>query len=254
MDSKISRMGMVMMLLLTVATLLLGCSGLAQAGEGKSYNSDDAESAYIINVSASGDASITPDIADVRFGVESINTDAGATLTDNSTKMAAILAAVKALGIEDKDVQTAEYNMWIEQIYEPERGIPTGELRYHVTNQLIVRVRDINKVGALLETVLQAGANNVSGVSFGVDDTTALQSQARKEALENARAKAEELAAGLGVKVGKVRQISEATSGYSPAPMVLRDSAISGKGEAISIASGSYNVTVDVQVVFDIIQ
>lgn len=254
MDSKISRMGMATLLLLTVVTLLLGCSGMAQAGEGKTYNSNDAENAYVINVNGSGVASITPDIADVRFGVESIHTDAAAALNDNSTKMSAVLAATKALGIEDKDVQTAEYNMWIEQIYEPERGAPTGEMRYHVSNQLTVRVRDIGKVGALLETVLQAGANNVGGISFGVDDATALQSQARKEALENARAKAEELAAGLGVKVGKVRQISEVTSGYVPAPMLMRDSMTVGTGEAISVASGSYNVTVDVQVVFDIIQ
>ncbi len=254
MDSKISRMGMVMMLLLTVAALLLGCSGMAQAGEGKDYNTDSTETPYIINVNGSGEASITPDIADVRFGVESINTDAAAALNENSTKMSAILAAVKALGIEDKDVQTAEYNMWIEQIYDQEKGTPTGEMRYHVSNQLTVRVRDISKVGSLLGNVLQAGANNVGGISFGVDDITALQSQARKEALENARAKADELAAGLGVKVGKVRQISEVTSGYAPAPMVMRDSMLSAAGEAISVASGSYNVTVDVQVVFDIIQ
>ncbi len=254
MNSKISRMSMVAMLLVTVAALLLGCSGLAQAGEGKSYNTDSTELPYLINVSASGNASITPDIADVRFGVESINSDAAAALSENSTKMSAILAAVKALGIEDKDVQTAEYNMWIEQIYDQVKGTPTGEMRYHVSNQLVVRVRDISKVGSLLGNVLQAGANNVGGVSFGVDDTTALQSQARKEALENARAKAEELAAGLGVKIGKVRQISESISGYAPVPMMMRDSALSGAGEAISVASGSYNVTVDVQVVFDIIQ
>ena len=86
-----------------------------------------------------------------------------------------------------------------------------------------------------------------------MSDPAELQKQARAVAIQNARTKAEELAAGLGVRVGKVRQVSEYVSGYNPIPMFAKDAGMGGGGE-VPIATGSYNVTVEVQVIFDIIQ
>lgn len=247
---KLVRNSFLVFVLAVAVFSVVGCGRQVEAGGGVAQSSGD--NGYTINVNGSGSAATTPDVADIQFGVESIHADATQAIGDNTAKMQAVLAAVKALGVEDKDVQTVSYNMWVEQIYNQETGMPTGEVRYHVTNQVSVRLRDVTKAGELLGAVLEAGANNVNGITFGVADPTELQNEARIAAVKNARAKAESLAQGLGVRLGKVRLVSEYTSGSAPIPMY--DMAMGKGGEAVSIASGSYNVTVDVQVTFDIIQ
>jgi len=257
MFSKKVRTGLLGLAAAAMIGLLVGCGAQVEAGGGGpasvSYATVGGEAPYTINVSGSGMASNTPDIADIQLGVETVNDDAAQAISESTTKMKAVLDAVKALGIEDKDIQTVNYNMWVEQIYDRESGMPTGQVRYHVTNQVSVRLRDLTQAGKLLENALAAGANNVGSITFGVNDATELQKQARAAALVNARAKAEELAAGLGIRVGKVRQVSEYVSGNNPVPVVARDMGMGGGGE-VPIATGAYNVTVEVQVVFDIIQ
>lgn len=257
MFGKKVRTGLLVLAAAGMLGLLMGCGAQAQAGgetaSGATYAAVGGEALYTINVSGSGMASNTPDIADIQLGVETVNDDAAQAISESTTKMKAVLDAVKALGIEDKDIQTVNYNMWVEQIYDRETGIPTGQVRYHVTNQVSVRLRDLTQAGKLLENALAAGANNVGSITFGVNDATELQKQARAAALENARAKAEELAAGLGIRVGKVRQVSEYIPGNNPVPIVARDMGMGGAGD-VPIATGAHNVTVEVQVVFDIIQ
>ena len=185
--------------------------------------------------------------------MEATNADAAQAIAENTTKMNAVLAAIEALGVEGKDIQTVNYNMWAEHVRNPETGEPTGQMRYHVNNQVNVRLYDVTLAGQLLEDALSAGANNVDSITFSVDDPTELQKQAREIAIQNARAKADELAAGLGIQVGKVRQVNEYVSGYNPVPMPMMAEGRGGSGE-VPITNGSYNVTVEVQIVFDIIQ
>ncbi len=258
MFSKKVRTGLLVVAAVGMIGLLLGCGAKAQAGGGgtlrsTTYAAAGDDMAYTINVSGSGIASNTPDVVDVQLGVESVTDEAAQAISESTTKMQAVLAAVKALGIEDKDIQTVNYSMWVEQIYNPETGIPTGQVRYHVTNQINVRLHDLTLTGKLLENALAAGANNVGSITFGVSDPTELQKQARAVAVQNARTKAEELAAGLGVRVGKVRSVSEYVSSPIPVAAYAKDMGMGGGGE-VPIASGSYNVTVEVQVIFDIIQ
>jgi uncharacterized protein YggE len=98
---------------------------------------------------------------------------------------------------------------------------PTGENRCHVIHQVRVRVRDLTATGALLQKALEAGANNFGGISFGVDDIAALQSEARDIASADAKAKAEQPATSMGVKLGAPRQVSEL--GGQPAIIRRRD-------------------------------
>lgn len=242
-------------LLLSVAALLLGCGApLIGAGDSQalrfSANSGNGV-ANTISVNGTGIAVGTPDVADVQLGVESSGTDAAEVIAENTTKMDAVMEALKGLGIEDRDVQTVAYSMWVEQVYDPQHGRPTGEMRYFVANQVRVRVRDLDMTGRLLEVALSAGANTVQGISFSLEDPEALQRVARAEALQNARAKAEELAAGLNVRLGRVQQVSEYSSGAAP---VMMDTMVRLEQQAaqVPIAPGSYNVTVDVQLVFEI--
>jgi len=137
------KIATIMIAAVLLASVVGGCSRIAQAGgggqvEGQIATSDAAGSgvtAYTIVVSGSGKASRSPDVAHVVLGVESIHTDAGEAVNDNTGRMKAVMQSVKELVPEDKDVQTVNYNMWVEDIYDRE-GNPTNERRYHVVNQL----------------------------------------------------------------------------------------------------------------------
>lgn len=247
-----------LLLFVTVAVLgtLVGCgSNPAVAGGGAQNmlaSSSSGDLPYTITVNGNGLASATPDVVDIQLGVETINNDAAVAISDNAKSMNAVMDAIKALEIEDKDIQTANYNMWVEQVYDRD-GMLTDQIRYHVNNQVNIRIRDLSKTGKLLEDALKAGANTVNGITFGVDDITALQSEARVKAIANAKAKAEELAAALGLRVGKVRQVSEYSSSSTP-NIEYRMADGKGGGGETPIASGSFTVSLDVQIVFDIAQ
>ena len=255
---EMRKRNLLLFVAVTVLGLLVGCGSRATvAGSGVQSAlpavSGGAEMPYTITVNGTGVASAVPDVADIQLGVESTDRDAAEAISSNTMSMNAVMAAIKELGIEDKDIQTLSYNMWVEQVYDRD-GMPTDEMRYHVSNQITVRLRMLDEAGKLLEEALKAGANNVGGITFGVDDTSALESEAREKAIADAEAKAEELAAGFEVRVGKVHQVSEYTSGYDPSPssMLMRDG-LGGGGE-VPISGGSFNVSVDVQVIFDIEQ
>ncbi len=207
---------------------------------------------YTINVNGRGVANATPDIVDIQLGIETINANAQQALTQNTTQMTALMNAVKQLGVADKDIQTAVYNVWIEQVYDPTTGQSTGELRYHVVNLLAIRLRDVSKTGDLLQAAAQAGANNINSINFGVADTAALERQAREQAVADAKAKAEQLATSLGVKVGTVRTVAEYTSTPISESYGKRTAMDAAAGGGVPVASGNYNLTIEVQITFDI--
>ena len=192
-----------------------------------------SEAPRTLSVNGDGAASAAPDIADIELGVETIDADPTVAIDDNTTAMDSVIEALTDLDIDEDDIQTRSFNMWVEQIYD-EDG-PTGEFRYHVVNQIAVRVRDIDMTGDVLGAALAAGANNVRGISFGVEDTQALEEAARDAAVDNAVAKAEQLAERLGVKVGSPRHIAEISRGFPQAVRVER---------AVSADSGGASVPV----------
>lgn len=200
-----------------------------------------------ISVNGSGTASAAPDVAYITLGVETIDPDPARVVDESTTKMEAVLAALKDLGIAEADIQTVNYSLWIEQVHDRE-GLPTGETRYHLVHQVRVKVTDLTKTGQVLQAALKAGANTVAGVEFTIADATALQQQARDKAMASARAKAEQLAAGFGVKLGAVRSINEFT-GATPVPVALSEGM---GGGGVPVQGGTFNITVEVQVTFDI--
>jgi len=256
MFANIGRRWVVLGSLVVVAGLLFGCGAAASGGSAGGSEVarlglfSSGETPYTISVTGSGLASASPDIADINLGVDSSGTSASEVIAENTTQMNKVLEAIRALGIADEDIQTVSYNMWVEQVYNPENGLPTGEIRYHINNQLRIRLRDLTQTGKLLEDALGAGANTVNGIAFSIENPTALQAKARELAIASARAKAESLAAGLGVKLGDVRQVSEYSSGAVPVASYAKAEGMGG-GD-LSISTGSTAITVDVQIVFDI--
>jgi hypothetical protein len=212
----------------------------------------------VISVSGSGRAMAAPDVAYVTLGVEARDADAATAVADSTQRMQAVMAVLEEMGIDADDIQTVNYSMWREQIVkEPkERPTPEGEEpemeeRYHVVNQVRVTLRDLEQVGQLMEEALEAGANSVSDISFAVEDTSTLRSEARDAAIADARAKAEQLAAGFGVELGTVRSVSEYGG---PEPVrAMRDAAYGmGGGGGVPVSAGQLAVTVGIEVSFEI--
>jgi len=236
-------------LLLLAALILSGCA--APGAQALVASTPNDTTAYTISVNGTGKVTVTPDTAVINLGVEAINPDPARAISDNNERMNAVLTAIKALGVEAKDIQTTNFSMWIENIYDI-NGRSTGETRYHVINQVSVKVRDIAKTGDVLTAALNAGANSVNGISFTVADQTPLVEAARAAAVANAKAKAEQLAQGLGVSVGKVRTVTE--SSYTPIYTEAKADRALGMGGSVPVESGQFEISVDVQVVFDIQQ
>ena len=207
---------------------------------------------YVISVTGTGTAATSPDIADVILGVETVASDADVAIRDNTDQMNAVSAALRDSGVAGGDIQTLSFNMWVEQIYGPEG--PTGEVRYHVNNQVRARLREIDRAGEILQRALGAGANSVGGISFGVEDTAALERTARDQAVADARAKAEQLATALGVQLGAVRQVSEAVQPVLFKGLVGVEAAAAdlGGGAPVPVSGGEFAVSASLQVVFDI--
>ena len=215
----------------------------AQTEEAPNYSP-----AQTITVVGSGTASVRPDIARITVGVEIVAPTVAEAVEQNETTMAAILAALRAAGIADKDIQTANYSISLERSGEPRPESTTEEApvsNYRFSNMVTVTVRDLDAVAEVVDAVVEAGANNIWGVSFTVEDMSAAQAAARGEAIEDARARAEELAELSGVTLGPVMSISEVVGGNQPVFATAERAMMDAGG---SISPGELEVGYQVQV------
>lgn len=204
-----------------------------------------------VSVSGIGTATARPDVAEIQLGVETVSEDPGLAINENTERMTAVMDVVKAMGVEDKDVQTVKFSMWIEEERD-RQGQLTGVRRYHVVNHIRVRLRDLDKTGEFLQKALEAGANTVGGIAFRVSDPEALERQARDLAIANARAKAEQLATGLGAKLGPLRQVSEFGGVVTPRPSPMMEVEKAVAAAPVPVSGGEFSVTVQIQAIFDI--
>lgn len=204
-----------------------------------------------IIVTGEGSAEVAPDMAVVDLGVVKDAKTAREALDANNKAMGEILAALKEAGIEERDVQTSGF-MINPQYQYPQSS--TGEnpppvlIGFQVTNTVTLRVRDLSKLGEIVDKTVTLGANQGSGIRFVNDKPEATVSAARKKAVENAVAKAKELTEAAGVGLGRVIEISETSYRAEAMPIartMAKDFAAAG---AVPVAAGenSYSVTVNV--------
>ncbi len=190
-----------------VATLFMTPSNLLHA--------EDKPMQRTITVSATGTAEATPDRARITSGVSTEADTARDALTKNSETMEKIIAELKAKNIDPKDIQTASFN--VEPVLDYSKdGQPPKVRGYRVSNQVVVLVRKLDRLGDVLDDVVTAGANQIQGLAFEVSKEDALKDDARKEAVGNALRRAKLLAAAAGAEVGDVLQISEETTSSGP--------------------------------------
>jgi len=211
-----------------------------------------------ITVTGEGNVDIPPDMAVLVLSVNREAPTAREALTANSAAMSKVLEAMTALGIDKRDLQTANFDIQPRYTY-PVRPDGSSEaprlVGYNVRNSLSVRVRDISRVGEVLDTSVTLGVNEGGSILFTNDDPSAAITQARVKAMQAALAKARTLAEAAGVKTGKILEISE--QDYSPRPMamarmemVAMDSA-AGAAPPIAAGENSYKVTVNVSVALE---
>ena len=173
-------------------------------------------------------------------------------LSDAAVAMTKVLAALKALGIADKDIQTS--NVSLQPTYDYNNGSnPPRITGFQMSNSVTVTVRDLDKLGDAIDNTLAAGATSLDSVSFRVDNQTAAEAQARQAAMVDAKAKADTLAASAGISIAGVASISE-TSAPIPYPINYTLGAAAGapldSKVSTPIQAGTTDVTINVAVVY----
>jgi len=231
-------------LVLAISLLLVGCETQETTGANGSQQTG-------VWVSGTGKVTAVPDVAIFSLGVEAQEKTVKEAQSEAISAMNAIITALKANGVAEKDIQTQWYNIspvmkWVEDTNEQ---ITIG---YKVTNMATVKIRDISKAGATIDAVAEAGGNltRINSINFTVDDPTAYYNQAREKAMQDANAKAEQMATLAGITLGKPTYISE-SGGYIPTPYYLKDYA-EGGSSSTPISPGELDITLSVQVAYAI--
>lgn len=165
-----------------------------------------------ISVTGQSDIFLTPDIAYIYVGVHTESENVADSLSENNAQSQAIASTLEELGIAKEDIQTSAFNIYPYQDYGPYGPSPDSTevppTKYVVDNTVYVTVRDISQLGKILDSVVRNGANSIQSVQFDVQDKTDAMAQARKEAIQNGRAMAEEMAAAAGVSLGDLMSLS----------------------------------------------
>jgi uncharacterized protein len=204
---------------------------------------------HTISVTGTGRVVISPDVADLRVGVLVTKSTVKAARETAAAAMTKVVAALKKLGIDDKDIQTTILSL--QPSYDYSNGANPPRLTgYTLMNSVAVTVRDLDKVGDAIDDALAAGATTFDGVTFRVDDPAKAEAQARDAAMVQARSKADTLAKAAGVAIIGVASISE-TSSPIPYPVYYnRDAALGAPAPAAStpVEAGTNEVTVTVAV------
>lgn len=220
----------------------------------------DAEPSPRIIVTGEGEAWAAPDMALLSLSVLRQADTARAALDANTRAMAEVIAALKAAGIDAKDLQTSGFNISPRWFYPQnpdgsQKNEPPRITGYDVTNGLSVRVRDLTKLGEVLDTSVTLGVNQGGQITFVNDDPTAAVTEARKKAMADAIARARTLTEAAGASVGRILEISE--QNFSPRPMPMMEAKAmmaDAAGAPVPVEAGENAYKVSVNVTFEITQ
>src|SRR5512147_1016855 len=198
-----------MMMIRRFAFILFACAlavGQAHAAE------------KLVTVTGEATVAVAPDTAMIRLGVGTQEKTAREASEANAKQMTAVLAAIKDTGVADRDIQTSRLSL--QPQYDPNKSGTARLTGFQASNQVTVRIRDIDKLPAVLDRAIGAGANEMSGIEFVVSEQSKLLDQARDDAVADARRKAELYAKAAGVKLGNVVSITEEGSSPPPRPVM----------------------------------
>lgn len=206
-----------------------------------------AADATLITVTGEHTAQAAPDLATVDMGVTTEGPSAAEALAANSGAVKAIMDRLAAAGVEGRDIQTSNLSLSPNWTSTPD-GAGSVISGYVAMNMLSVRVRDLTKLGTVLDAVVTDGANTLNGITFGLQDPKPVMTAARKDAVADARTRAEELAAAAGVTLGRLVSITEGSAFQAPQPMYRQSMA---QDAAVPVAGGEVGMTASVTLVFE---
>ncbi len=215
--------------------------------DGSRATAAETDATRTINVSGEGRVAMTPDVAVLNLGVNMRDPQLATAQSNATAAMDAVRAALLNAGVAERDIQTSQYSVWVEQDYnQPNQPV----IGYNVTQTVTAKVRQIDAAGDVIQVAVDAGANQINGIWFTLEDTSDAVRQARELAVADAQARAEHLASLSNATLGPVQTISE---GYStpgmPVPYQASGAAYAEKAAAApSIDPGTMEVIVSVSV------
>ena len=214
-------------------------------------NQDAPANLRTLNVNGLGQVYLTPDIAYINIGVNTQSPSAAESVATNKEKSNAVIEAIKAAGVDPKDIHTTNFSIWSNPTYD-EMGVVSGTT-YVVDNTVNVTVRNLDGLGDLLDSAVSAGANNIYSIQFDVADKSAAVKEARASAVEDAKTQAQELAEAAGLSLGEIQSISF----YESSPTDDFEGKGGGGGgvaaeAALPIQPGQLAISVNVSVTYTI--
>jgi uncharacterized protein len=238
METQKEKLFKTLSLFAIVMTLFVVVKGVNEIRESKFIGGGTVPQSTI-TISGEGEVFAVPDIAMFSFGVDEEAGTVAKAQDGAAKKINAALAFLKDSGVKEKDIKTTNYSVYPRYEFRREEIVcitfpcpqPPGErvlIGYQVSQNVSVKVRDVDEAGEILSGIGVLGVTNVSGLSFSVDDEDVLQREARQMAIEDAQDKAKELARDLGVRL--VRIVSFSESGSQPYPRFFAENAALGKG------------------------
>jgi uncharacterized protein YggE len=235
---------------------LIALSGATAAAQPAPMEGDAAFRATTLTLSSYGETRAAPDQASISMGVTTQGATAAAALAANRTRMSAVVSAIRAQGVAERDIQTSGLDVSPQYTYPAERpGVERGPPRitgYQVSNQVTVLVRDLSKLGPAVDAVVGAGANGINGISFGLQNADARADEARRQAVANVTRKAELYAQAAGLRLVRLVTLSE-SGGYTPRPpVVMMRMSADAAAESTPVQPGEVGVRVDVTAVYEL--
>lgn len=204
-----------------------------------------------LNISATGSVQSEPDIAFVTAGVQSEAKTAKDAMAQNSAAMNGVFTALKQANIADNDMQTSNFSLSPKYNYSSRSNNESPRITgYTASNQVTVKVRDLDNLGATMDTLVEAGGNTFSGLRFGLNDDKAVKDEARALAMKEALSRAQIYADAAGYEVARIVTLSEGGGSY-PQPMMEMAQMQSARS-ATPIASGEVGYTMTVNVMFEL--
>ena len=220
---------------------LAACAGVNQTG---------VANVRTLGANGSGQVYLVPDVAYINIGIRVDADEVSDALSKNNSQANSIAEALQQLGVDKKDIQTSNFNVYPMMDYGMDGEVTR---RYYVVeNTVYITVRKLASLGELLDTVVRSGANTINGISFDVLDKTAAQAEARDMAIANAKAEAEAIAASAGVKLGNLQSVNVYASGVSVPMYDAKGIGGAAMESAVPISAGQLKISVEANLVYEI--
>jgi uncharacterized protein YggE len=239
-----------------LVVLVTGCTSVLSASNNAPVRT--------INVNGKGTVKLEPDIAQINIGVRSESPDAGEALEQNNASALAVINVLTDMGVAREDIQTRNFNIYAQQDLRPFIEEPTEEevleevaanentgQTYVVENTVFVILRDLDTLGDILTAVVDQGANTIYGISFDIEDREAAAEEARKLAIQDAKAQAEAIAEAAGVKLGTIQSIYiESLAGMEPRVEYAAEAP--QESASVPISSGTLTIQINANLTYEI--